>query len=82
MECFEVRAAAAEYHNYASTLQRGPCGLGCSSAGALVEHGSDAQYSAARIVRHLALDGSADHKDIAVSFLPALVRSMQVQACA
>ncbi|KAK9827300.1 hypothetical protein WJX81_002365 [Elliptochloris bilobata] len=48
------------------------------AAGALDAQESEAQYCAARIVRQLALDGSDVHKEIATTFLPALVHAMKV----
>jgi hypothetical protein len=39
-----------------------------------------AQYSAARILRHLALDGDVRHKAAVQACLPALVRALQVRA--
>ena len=42
------------------------------------EYGAQMQYSAARILRHLALDGDAGHKVAARSCLPALVQALQV----
>lgn len=44
------------------------------------EYGAQMQYSAARILRHLALDGDAGHKVAARGCLPALVQALQV-AC-
>ncbi|BDA42787.1 probable vacuolar protein 8 at C-terminar half [Coccomyxa sp. Obi] len=41
------------------------------------EYGPQMQYSAARILRHLALDGDAGHKTAARTCLPALVQALK-----
>ncbi len=56
---------------------RGPAADG-AAAGGTCEYGAQMQYSAARILRHLALDGDAGHKVAARSCLPALVQALQV----
>lgn len=50
---------------------------GGSGGGGGGEYGQQMQYSAARILRHLALDGNAAHKEAARSCLPALVQALQ-----
>ena len=51
---------------------------GSAAGGASGEYGPQMQYSAARILRHLALDGDAGHKTAARTCLPALVHALKV----
>lgn len=51
---------------------------GGPAGGASGEYGPQMQYSAARILRHLALDGDAGHKTAARTCLPALVQALKV----
>lgn len=45
----------------------------------LQEGSTDAQYNSARILRHLAMGGSAAGKQAAYQAIPALVHSLKVQ---
>ena len=52
--------------------------MAVTTAWILQEGSTDAQYNSARILRHLAMGGSAAGKQAAYQAIPALVHSLKV----